>query len=67
MNRTCEREEKGANHASLLGNDSSSVEEVAVVEMMVIVEAIAKVNIDIGGSSFIDDTTPVCLIGRKSR
>jgi hypothetical protein len=40
------------------------VEEISIVEMVVVIIAIAKVDVHIGGASLIDDSAPRRLIGR---
>ena len=43
------------------------MKEVTVVEVMIIVETVTKVNIDIGSTGLVDNTTPVGLVSRDSR
>lgn len=48
-----------------LGNDGGNIEEVAVVEVMIIVKAVAEIDIGVAGSGFANDTSPASLVGRK--
>ena len=50
----------------VLGDDSGTSEEIAVVEVMVIVEAVTEVDVNVGSASCIDDTTPGSFVAWQS-
>lgn len=56
--------------AIVLGDDSSRRQEIAVMEVMVVVEPVSKVDVNVGRAGLADDSTPVGLISgliRRSR
>ncbi len=50
-----------------LGNNGGDIEKVAVVEVVVVVITVPKVNPRVIGASFVDDAAPRGLVSRKRR
>lgn len=48
------------------GDNSSNVQKVSIVKVMVVIVAIAKINISVVCTSLIDDAPPASLVGRQS-
>ena len=47
-----------------LCNHSSNIQEVTVMEMVIVVISVAKIDVSIRGSGFVDDAAPGCFESR---
>jgi hypothetical protein len=50
-----------------LGNDGGNIEKIAVVEVVVVVVAVPKVDPPVIGASFVDDAAPRRLVRGQGR